>query len=73
MGLTPTRNYQLCIIYSVLAVCVASNIIGFFVAIFQYRPVDYWNHEFNSNPWAPRNKVLFAVGIINMVTDVIIW
>ena len=57
----------------ILVVNVANNIAGFFLLIFDCRPVDYWNYWLTFSCWEAYPDAIFGLGIVNILTDLIIW
>lgn len=73
VDLSKQIRIRIVLLYFGLFICVSSNIAGFFFQIFKCSPVDSWNHWQTYSCIAYSNTFIFAIGIINIITDIVIW
>lgn len=71
-SMTPVRWQRWTILF-ILFVCCINNLLGFFFQIFKNHPIDWWNYLVTRTLSPLDAKFTFAVGIVNIATDIIIW
>jgi hypothetical protein len=67
------KSKQRFFVYFVTFVVLISNTFGFFLQIFGCNPIAWWTDwlHFGCVTW--QTTATFAVAIVNMATDVVLW
>jgi hypothetical protein len=65
------RLYWISIV--VLIINIGNYLAGFFLLIFECRPIDDWNHSVTFTCIGGYTNAIFVVGIVNIFTDFLIW
>lgn len=71
--MTHYKSWQRQVIYFVMFLVATSNAAGFFFQIFKCSPVDYWNTWTHYTCVPYRAKFVFGIGIVNIITDCMLW
>lgn len=67
------KRVQRWITVTILILSILTNLAGFFFMLLECQPVNYWNHWLASTCNASQAQVTFALGILNIFTDLMIW
>lgn len=67
------KRVQWWVTVATLVLNVLTNSAGFFFMLLECQPVDYWNHWLTATCLTNQAQITFAIGILNIFTDVMIW